>query len=551
MRGTNHVLSGPGISHWQSLRAHARWWLAYFALLGLVLQTILATFTSEKSAKEILEHIHGVAESWKYEHEKCYLCLLTGTPATSGVEGVTIKKIKEKECTVTGYARFQITNGAGKKVAFSESAGKGIIENSEEWTVQTGLSGANQAITYWATVTGAAGEEGKPIDWGSTTSTEIGGTGTPVKVASGKESMRRLLAGTFAALLIAVLTPSAIAQVYQWGNDGAGTASLTPSLLSALEPAEVSASNASAYFRVGNTVYAVGGNKDGQLGNGTTTESEAPVEVHLPADVEVCSIGEAEGEAVAVLCNGKVLGWGADTDDSLCGKTKDIETPVYLTALEGIVEAHGGEGHIAYRTASGTVLSCGSNGDGELGDGVFSSASAAPKEALGLSGVSEVSAGEKDTCALTTAGAVYCWGGNAEGQIGDGSTENVSVPRRVIAEGASEVSAGGNLAANGTTVALLAGEVLAWGDNALGQFGDGNTTSSLEPHPTGLHYAEAIAGGEASYFRVGELVYAAGSRKSGQLGDGSQKGFSDVPELVSGVSADEVSATARDALAGG
>lgn len=186
MRGTNFVLGGPGVSRWRSFKAHLGWWLAYFTLLGIILQTLLATFTSEKTAKEILELMHNVAENWKYEHEKCYLCLLKGTPATSGVEGVTIKKIKEKECTVTGYARFQITNGAGKKVSFSESAGLGIIENSEEWTVQTGLSGANQAITYWATVSGATGEEGKPIAWGSCTSTEIGGTGTPVKVASGK-----------------------------------------------------------------------------------------------------------------------------------------------------------------------------------------------------------------------------------------------------------------------------------------------------------------------------------------------------------------------------
>lgn len=185
MRGTHFILNGPGIGRWRSFRAHIGWWLAYFTLLGLILQTILATFTSQKTAKEILETIHGVAKSWEYEHEKCYLVLLTGTPGPE----VTIKKIKEKECTVTGYARFQITNAAGKKLKFGESGSseyKGTVENEGEWEIQSGLSGANQAITYWATVSGATGEEGKPIAWGSCTSTEIGGTGTPVKVASGK-----------------------------------------------------------------------------------------------------------------------------------------------------------------------------------------------------------------------------------------------------------------------------------------------------------------------------------------------------------------------------
>jgi len=185
MRGTNFILSGPGVSRWRSFRACVGWWLAYFTLLGLIVQAIVAIFTSEGSAKAILEHIHGTAESWKYEHEKCYLVLLTGTPGPA----VTIKKIKEKECTVTGYARFQITNGAGKKLKFGEtgaSEDSGYVENEGEWESESGLSSANQAITYWATVTGATGEEGKPIAWGSCTSTEIGGTGTPVKVATGK-----------------------------------------------------------------------------------------------------------------------------------------------------------------------------------------------------------------------------------------------------------------------------------------------------------------------------------------------------------------------------
>ena len=186
MKGTSFILSGPGISRWRSLKAHVGWWLAYFTLLGLVLQAIVATFTSEGTAKALLETIHGTAESWKYEHEKCYLVLLTGTPATSGTEGVTVTKIKEKECTVTNYARFQITNGAGKKLKFTESAGKGVVENEGEWEIQSGLTGAGQAITYWATVTGATGTEGKPIAWGSCTSTEISGTQTPVKVAAGK-----------------------------------------------------------------------------------------------------------------------------------------------------------------------------------------------------------------------------------------------------------------------------------------------------------------------------------------------------------------------------
>jgi hypothetical protein len=143
------------------------------------------TFTAESSAKNTLEQLTGWKEEWKFK-EHCYLMLMTGTPATSGSEGVTMKKCKEKECTVTGYARFKVEKTAGHELAFSESAAKGILENSAEWEIESGLSGAGQAITYWALVQESSGESGKVISWGSCTSTEISGTQTPVKVASGK-----------------------------------------------------------------------------------------------------------------------------------------------------------------------------------------------------------------------------------------------------------------------------------------------------------------------------------------------------------------------------
>lgn len=233
MRGTNFILGGPGVSRWRAFKAHVLWHLAYFTLLKLLLQVLLgfeptgcgppaetriaAPLTDAEAAglkrtgllreamrwgylprlagaaeafapatsKALLETMWGVAESWKYEHEKCYLVLLTGTP---GAE-VTIKKVKEKECTVTGYTRFHITNGAGKKLTFGEVGSgeyRSYVENAEEWEIQSGLSGTNQEITYWAVVSGASGEEGKVIAWGSCTGTSIGGTGTPVKVAAGK-----------------------------------------------------------------------------------------------------------------------------------------------------------------------------------------------------------------------------------------------------------------------------------------------------------------------------------------------------------------------------
>jgi len=145
--------------------------------------TQLAVFTGYESAQKILEHISGWKEEWAFK-EHCYLALLKVTPATSGNEGVTMKKVKEAEVTVTGYSRFKIEKLAGHELKFgNESTIEGYLTNKEEWEVETGLSGANQEVTYWALVQESSGESGKVIAWGSCTGTSIGATGTPVKVA--------------------------------------------------------------------------------------------------------------------------------------------------------------------------------------------------------------------------------------------------------------------------------------------------------------------------------------------------------------------------------
>lgn len=356
-----------------------------------------------------------------------------------------------------------------------------------------------------------------------------------------------------AAGLVVLLGGSADAQVYQWGEDGAAHTSLTPQLVSSTEPTMIAASNQSAYFGTRTTVYALGGNSAGQLGNGTTTESETPVEVKLPTGSEVCALGEAKNEGVAVLCNGHVLGWGRDVRGSLCFEEKDVTEPVPVAGLENIVAAAGGEGHMNYLEADGVVKACGSNGEGELGQGTESGTSKAPVTVKGLAGVDvvEITAGEKDSCARSNVGAVYCWGGNAQGQIGDGSHTNALEATLIISGGVSEISTGGNLVSNGTTVAVLEDEeVLAWGDNSAGQYGDGNTQSFDAPHPTGLRFARAVASGESTVFgTAADAVYVAGSRGYWQPGDGNGRAF-DRPELVKGITAPMLSATARDTLAG-
>ena len=147
----------------------------------------------------------------------------------------------------------------------------------------------------------------------------------------------------------------------------------------------------------------------------------------------------------------------------------------------------------------------------------------------------QVAAGSYNTCALTGAGGVLCWGKNEAGQVGDGTTTNRAVPTPVIdlAGGVKAITVGGLHAC-----ALLdSGGVRCWGWNPSGQLGDGTTTDRLTPVSVpGLVNVTAIAAGRdhTCALLAGGTVQCWGANFSGQLGDGTTTDRS-TPVSVSGL----------------
>lgn len=137
----------------------------------------------------------------------------------------------------------------------------------------------------------------------------------------------------------------------------------------------------------------------------------------------------------------------------------------------------------------GTVSCWGANAAGELGDGT-TTPHYTPMAVTGLSNATAIAAGLEHACALTADGNGYCWGANSSGQLGDGTRGTArTTPVRVQGlTGATSVTAG-----NEHSCAVTAGGAMCWGSDVRGELGHDTTYDRVVPLPAATAAASPLA----------------------------------------------------------
>ena len=325
--------------------------------------------------------------------------------------------------------------------------------------------------------------------WGANWSGQLGdGTwaswDTPVDVIGLGSGVRAIAAGGSHTCAL-----TAGGSVKCWGSNGSGQLGdgttmwrATPVDVSGLGSGVVAIAAGGWHtcaLTMGGGVKCWGWNYYGQLGDGTTTDRTTPVDVSGLGS-GVVAIAAGNDHTCALTAGGGVKCWGLNGSGQLGdGTTTNRNMPVDVSGLgSGVSAIAAGDRHTCALTAGGGVKCWGSNLYGQLGDGTTTSRNM-PVDVSGFaSGVVAIAAGGFHTCALTAGGGVKCWGGNWYGQLGDGTTRSRTTPMDV-AELWSGVSA--TAAGESHTCAIRAAGVKCWGANLYGQLGDGELGYSTVP----------------------------------------------------------------------
>jgi alpha-tubulin suppressor-like RCC1 family protein len=364
-----------------------------------------------------------------------------------------------------------------------------------QWSLGSANSG-NVNMLMGLTTTGAL------YSWGAATGGILGTTGnlavsSPNLVSGGQ---------TWASFMLAGAQPDAYAintagALYAWGvnsngqlGDGTTSARSSPTLVLGGLLFSVVVGDGISTFGITTTgaLYAWGSNTFGQLGDGTVTKRSSPVLVG--GGLVWSSVAYYNGSVTGITTTGKMYGWGANAANSynigVGTQTSAYSSPTLVPGGLQWASCFMNLNNTFALTIGGALYSWGTNASGQIGDGTISTRSSPTLVSGGVqwaqywSNSDSGGQGIITQYGLSTTGQLYGWGTNASGQLGDGTTSARSSPTLVLGGlvwSALSLNIGGNILSGGSLALGVTnqGQLYAWGSNLFGAVGNNTTTAAF------------------------------------------------------------------------
>jgi alpha-tubulin suppressor-like RCC1 family protein len=314
-------------------------------------------------------------------------------------------------------------------------------------------------------------------------------------------------------------------------------------------------------------VFTWGNNEAGQLGDNTTVSKSSPIDITskfpLSAGEKVVDVAAGYNHTGILTSLGKVYTWGANTkgelgDDTWIAKTVPVNITARFTLASGekVVELDFMMFNSSALTSNGRLFTWGESASYALGSGSLGP-SKVPLDVTGnislLPGekVASFSFGRDAAIALSSNNRVFTWGRNYEGQIGNGTTTEQSMPLEITANFSldeDEVVEKVEFGYFHASAITSTGKLFMWGYNMYGQLGTGfgpdelspvNITSQMILDPSD-RIVETAMGTNHTLIRT-EMgrIFATGGASHGELGNNSGVFFYAPTEITSWIILDE------------